>query len=261
MTFRDDYETWQSRCASRARARDSLRRRARTAERDHRCRRRRGRSRHNNPRRRQTSRWTRSGPHRRHRDTAAREARRIAGLRGILLAQRQWRDDRHRVGRGIRPADDADHDHQHAQRRRGARRGDRVAGAASQNAAAVVVAGGRRNLRRLAQRHRRISRHSEAGVGGARGRARRTRRRRMRRRRHRHDRLRLERRNRHRVAPARSQSGRLHDGNPGPAKLRTSARADNRGRSGRQGTSPRPRPLQHSRNSARSSSLRRPMRP
>ena len=66
---------------------------------------------------------------------------------------------------------------------------------------AVVAAGRRRDLRRQAQRHQRLSREARARVRRARRRGRRARRRGQRRRRHRHDLLRVQGRHRHRVAP------------------------------------------------------------
>ena len=92
----------------------------------------------------------------------------------LVLAERQRRDDRHHLGRGVglprRPGDD----HQHAQRRRGARRGDRVADQerpARRLGLLVVAAGGGRDLRRLAERHQRLPREGAPRLRGARRRA------------------------------------------------------------------------------------------
>ena len=49
------------------------------------------------------------------------------GLRRLVLAQRQRRDDRHDLDRGVGLPRRAGADHQHAQRRRRARRGHRLA--------------------------------------------------------------------------------------------------------------------------------------
>ena len=61
-------------------------------------------------------------PHRRHRHPAARQRISRSRLRRLVLAERQRRDDRHHLGRGIRLSRRPGHDHQHAQRRRGPRR-------------------------------------------------------------------------------------------------------------------------------------------
>ena len=66
--------------------------------------------------------------HRRHRRAAARQGRRGTRpvLRGHLLAERQRRDDGHRVGRGVGDARGPGPHHQHELGGRGARRGDRL---------------------------------------------------------------------------------------------------------------------------------------
>ena len=151
------------------------------------------------------------GAHRRHRDPAARTRdAEHSGLRRLVRAERQRRDDRHDLARGSRPARRPGDAHQHAQRRRGARRGDRLAGARRRRGCIgllVVAARRGRNLGRRPERHQRLSREAEHvdraldtrdGRAGRRG---------QRRRRHRHDLPRLQVRHRHRVAPRRAEGG------------------------------------------------------
>ena len=63
--------------------------------------------------------------------SSSRPRRAGAGLCRMVLAQRKWRDDRDRLDRRGRRARRAGAPHQHPQRRRGARRRGRLAGAAS----------------------------------------------------------------------------------------------------------------------------------
>ena len=88
------------------------------------------------------------GAHRRHRRAPARQGQPRSGVRRLVHAERQRRDDRHDLGAGERAARRAGRDHQHAQRRRRARRDHPVGGRAEERAAAVVAAGRRRDLRR-----------------------------------------------------------------------------------------------------------------
>ncbi len=101
-------------------------------ERDHRRRRRRGRLRDADRRRRAAGAWPGSGANRGHGDPAARPGRRGQVLPGrLVLAQRQRRDDRHRLaGRGRRAVAAGRH-HQHARDRPGARRDHRLVDRAS----------------------------------------------------------------------------------------------------------------------------------
>ena len=105
------------------------RRHAGAARRDHRRRRRRGRPHDADHRQRQAGR--RQGPVR----TGVTvvhprgQGEHRSGVRRVVHAERQRRDDRHHLDRGERLPRGADRDHQHAQRRRGARRDPAMAGA------------------------------------------------------------------------------------------------------------------------------------
>ncbi len=92
----------------------------------------------------------------------------------LVHPERQRRDDGHHLDRGIRVPRRAGDDHQHPLGGRGARRRDRVAGAAPLRFR-LVAADRRRDVGRQPQRHQRISRHQAARVCGARQRARRAR--------------------------------------------------------------------------------------
>ena len=173
-----------------------------------------------------------SGPHRRDRDPAARPRRRRRPVRrGLVLAQRQRRDDRHGLDRGgpapspcrscitnthaVGPVHAGDH---------------RVVVAQHPDLAdALAAAGGRRDLGRLPQRHQRRPRRPRAdavaaldaarggpGRGG------------LGRRRHRHELLRLQGRHRHRVAAGRRRRHDVHRRRARAGQLRRAARADGR---------------------------------
>ncbi len=120
----------------------------------------------------QTHRRPGSGSHRGHRRAAARP--RVAverGVRGLVFAERQRRNDRHHLGRRVGLPGRPRHDHQHSQRRGGSRRHDPVARRARRrrfDRLLVVPSGGRRNLGRLVERRQRLSRQAGACVRGAR---------------------------------------------------------------------------------------------
>ena len=145
------------------------------------------------------------GPHRRHRGPAARQGL-DPGLRRLVLAQRQRRDDRHDLGRGVRLPRRPGRDHQHAQRRascatrsshwRVAARAGGAAGTGGRcrssprpTTAASTTSTASTSSRSTSSR-RSTARAGRAGRGG------------QRRRRHRHDLLRLQGRHRHRLAQA-----------------------------------------------------------
>ena len=164
--------------------------------------------------------------HRGHRGAAARPRIPVgSGVRGMVLAEWQRRDDRHRVGRGVRLPRRTCDDHQHPQRGCGSRRhhsmADRTRCSRCQRLF-LVAPGGRRNLGRLVERRQRLSRQAGARIPRARYRARGPGGGRQRRRRHRYDLQRLQRRHRHRVAAAGRQAGRLHHRRAGAMQLRIS---------------------------------------
>ena len=181
------------------RPRRALRGDTRAVERNHRRFRRDGRAghAHRGPRRRP------QGAHRRHRHPAARPAvAEQSRLRWVVRAERQWRNDGHDLPGRNGPDRRADHAHQHAQRRRRARRGDRLAGtrwSGRRVRLLVVVAGRRGDLGRRAERHQRLSRARRARRSRAGRRAGRPGGRGQCRRRHRHDLPRVQVRHRHRV--------------------------------------------------------------
>ena len=93
-----------------------------------------------------------------------------SGVRRMVFAERQWRDDRHDLGGRVRLSRRTGDDHQHPQRRRRARCCHPMARATCQGPGrqgVVGSAGGRRNLRWLLERHKwlpcearaRVSRH------------------------------------------------------------------------------------------------------
>ena len=93
------------------------------------------------------------------------------GVRRLVRAERQRRDDRHDLGRGVRVRRRPDHDHQHPQRRHRARCRGRVAEPAPPargGERGLAAAGGRGDLGRLPERRQRPSRHQGARVRGAR---------------------------------------------------------------------------------------------
>ena len=151
--------------AARERPQAADRRDARAARRDHRRRRRRGRPHDAHLRQRQARGRAGSRSHRRDRRASARQGEPRSGVRGVVHAQRQRRDDRHDVGPGERLPRGPDRHHEHAQRRRRARRDHQVGGLAKERAAAVVAARRRRDVRRKPERHQRLSREGRARAG------------------------------------------------------------------------------------------------
>ena len=143
-------------------------------------------------------------------------------LRGMVHGERQWRDDRHHMGRGIRISLRPRDDHKHAQRRCRARRCDRLA-AETRNPDSsrrlVVAPSGRRNVGWRLERHQWFSR--KAGRRGRRdaGRPLGTDRRRQRGRWHWHDLLRIQGWHRHFVAQAFRKAGWLHRWRAGPMQF------------------------------------------
>ncbi len=188
-------QRWQ---ATGARPRHHLARRARTAQRDHRRRRRRGRR--DDVDRRDF------GAYRRHRDPAARPRRgRPAVRRGLVLAQRQRRDDRHHLDRRGRIVQSSCRAVEYARGRRLPHR-RRQLGQPGQSTArpAVAAAGLRRDLGRLPQRHQRRPRPARTCRGGARRGDRWSGGRGIGRRRNRDELLRIQGRQRNRVAAGRA---------------------------------------------------------
>ena len=88
----------------------------------------------------------RSGENGRDRDPAARENVRRSGLLRLVLAERERRDDRHDVDRGSRLPRGRRLHHEHPQRRRRPRRGDRLVDEAREAVSALVAAGRRGDL-------------------------------------------------------------------------------------------------------------------
>ncbi len=143
----------------RARAGPAHRRHAGAARRHHRRGRRGGGSYDAHLRQRAAGAGQGPGPHRRHRRASARQGQPRSGVRVVVHAERQRRDDRHDLGAGERAARRAGRDHQHPQRRYRPRRDHPLGGRPEERPAAVVAPGGGRNLRRHAQRHQRLPRH------------------------------------------------------------------------------------------------------
>ena len=206
--------------AARAGSQAAHRRDAGTTRRHHRRRGRRSRSDHAHFRKRKAGGRDGTGPHRRDGDPPARERPLGAGLRRLVHAQRQRRNDRHDLDPGERAARRAGGGDQYPQRRRRAGRHHRVGGFPEERAAAVVAAGRRRDLRRRSERHQWLPR--EAGA-----RARRSRRRRGRpaagrggRRRHGNGLPWFQGRHRDGVAEAVRAGGRLYRRRAGAVQLR-----------------------------------------
>ena len=162
------------------------------------------------------------GAHRRHGGAAAGEGREAPGVRRLVLAQRQRRDDGHHLGPGIRVPGRSGHHHQYEQRGRGAGRGRRVA-AQGQSRGGLVAAGGGRDVRRHAQRHQWLSREAGRCVECHRDGERRAGGGRERRWRHGDDLQRLQGRDRHVVARRAEGGGGLHRGRAGAVQLRRGA--------------------------------------
>ncbi len=148
-------------------------------------------------------------------------------FRRLLLAERQRRHDRHALAGGIGLPGWAGADHQHAQRRGGSRRLSGMAGEEQTEARNECLRGRflhlphrGRNVRRLFERHQRISCEARGcgggtGFGGVRSRGGR-----QRGRRHRHGVLWLQGRHRHIVAQDYGREEWIHRGSDGAVQLR-----------------------------------------
>ena len=112
----------------------------------------------------------RERPHRRDGDPPSRARRARRPVRGrVPLAERQRRDDRRLVDRGVGDGRRPDRDHEHPRRRdraRGGRRLDREAPPGRRRC--LAAAGGGRDVGRLPERHQRRPRHGRGGGAGAR---------------------------------------------------------------------------------------------
>ena len=158
---------------------------------------------------------------------------------GWFSLERQRRDDRHHLDRGSGLPRGRRLHHQHAQRRRRARRGDCMVHEAREAVSTLVASGRRGDLRRRVERHQRLPRQAGARVRGARRRARRARRGGERRRRHRHDLLRLQVRNGHGVP---NDHRRLHGRRAGAGEHGPATAVDGRGGAGWKGVGESGRP-------------------